>query len=64
METYWVIGVSADPDVGDGTIPVLLHGRVFIGGATGVSRKVDSVGNAIDEPDHGMFPVTHMVTEP
>lgn len=63
METHRVISVGADPDVGDGTIPALLHGRVFVGGPTSVSGKVDGVGDAIDESDHGVLPITEVVTE-
>jgi hypothetical protein len=63
METYRVIGVGADADVGDWAIPVLLQGRVFVGGATRVGGKVDCVGNAVDESHHGVLPVPKVITE-
>jgi len=64
MDTYRVIGMSTDPDVGDGAIPNLLDGRVFVGGTTRVGGMVDGVGNTVDEPNHCVLPITDMITEP
>ena len=63
METYRVIGMGADPDVGDRTNPALFHDRIFVGGAATVFGKVDGAGNAIDESDHGVLPIADMITK-
>jgi len=64
METYRVIGVGADCGVRDRVILTLLHGRVFVGGATSVGRIVDGIGNAVDESNHSVLPVPNMIAEP
>jgi hypothetical protein len=64
METYGVIGVGPDRSVGYGTIPDLLHGRILVGRSTGMRGVIDGIGNAVDESDHGMLPVSDMITKP
>jgi predicted RecA/RadA family phage recombinase len=66
METYRVIGVGADRGVGDRADPDLLDVGVvvLVGSAAGVGRIIDDVGDAVDESNHGMFPVTDMITKP
>ena len=56
--------MGADPGVGNGAIANLLDGRVFVGGTAGVGGIVDGVRNAVDESNHGVFPVTDVITEP
>ena len=56
--------MGADPGVGNRADVNLLDGGVFVGGTAGVGGIVDGVGNAVDESNHGVFPVTDVITEP
>lgn len=64
MATYRVVGVGARRDVTHGPNPELLYSRVFIGRTAGVFGVVDGIGCAVGESDHGMLPVSDMITKP
>jgi hypothetical protein len=64
METYRVIGVGADRGVGDRAVPDLVDGGIIVGSTAGVGRIINDVRDAVDESNHGMFPVTDVITEP
>lgn len=64
METYRVVGMSANSDVGDGTIPNLLYCRVFECRTARVLGVIDDIRDAVDESDHCVFQVPDMITEP
>jgi len=56
--------VGADPSVGNRAVANFLDGGVFVGGTARVGGIVDGVRNAVDESNHGVFPVTDVITEP
>ena len=64
MGTYPVVSMGSDPDIADRTIPLLLHGRVFVGEATRVGGEKDGIGNAVDESHHRVLPVPDVITVP
>jgi hypothetical protein len=63
-ETYCVVGVGSNSDVGDWTKPDLLYGKIFVCCTTRMLGIVDDIRETVDESDHCVLPVPDMITVP
>ena len=64
METHRIVCVGAGGDVRDRTNADLVYGRVLAGRAASMLGIVDDIRNAVDESNHGVFPIPHVVAKP